>query len=47
MEGLELDELDLRILAILQADSSLSNIDLAQKALASAPTCLRRVRKLN
>lgn len=46
MEGLELDELDLRILAILQADSSLSNIDLAQKALASAPTCLRRVRKL-
>jgi DNA-binding Lrp family transcriptional regulator len=46
VEGLELDELDLRILAILQADSSLSNIDLAQKALASAPTCLRRVRKL-
>ncbi|PMS21736.1 AsnC family transcriptional regulator [Trinickia dabaoshanensis] len=46
MNDLELDELDLRILAIVQADSSLSNIDLAQKALASAPTCLRRVRKL-
>ncbi|WP_116137399.1 Lrp/AsnC family transcriptional regulator [Trinickia diaoshuihuensis] len=46
MEGLPLDELDLRILAILQADSSLSNIDLAERALASAPTCLRRVRKL-
>ncbi|RDU97779.1 Lrp/AsnC family transcriptional regulator [Trinickia dinghuensis] len=46
MQELDLDDLDLRILAILQADSSLSNIDLAQRALASAPTCLRRVRKL-
>lgn len=46
MPGLELDELDRRILAILQTDASLSNIDLAQRALASAPTCLRRVRRL-
>lgn len=44
MEGL--DDLDLRILASLQADSSLSNIDLAQHVHASAPTCLRRVRRL-
>lgn len=46
MQPLELDDLDRRILAILQADSSLSNLDLAQRALASAPTCLRRVRRL-
>jgi Lrp/AsnC family leucine-responsive transcriptional regulator len=46
MQALELDDLDRRILAILQADSSLSNLDLAQRALASAPTCLRRVRRL-
>jgi DNA-binding Lrp family transcriptional regulator len=46
MQALELDDLDLRILAVLQADASLSNVDLAQKALASAPTCLRRVRRL-
>lgn len=46
MQALELDDLDRRILAIVQADSSLSNLDLAQRALASAPTCLRRVRRL-
>ncbi|MGN6087045.1 Lrp/AsnC family transcriptional regulator [Trinickia sp.] len=46
MQTLELDELDRRILSILQADSSVSNLDLAQKALASASTCLRRVRRL-
>ncbi|WP_206956934.1 Lrp/AsnC family transcriptional regulator [Trinickia acidisoli] len=46
MPEFELDDLDLRILAILQTDASLSNLDLAQRALASAPTCLRRVRKL-
>ena len=46
MQALELDDLDRRILAIVQADSSLSNVDLAQKAHASAPTCLRRVRRL-
>lgn len=46
MLALELDELDLRILAILQADSAISNLDLAQRAHASAPTCLRRVRRL-
>ncbi|MGB3289360.1 MAG: Lrp/AsnC family transcriptional regulator [Burkholderiaceae bacterium] len=41
-----LDELDLRILGQLQADSSLTNQDLAQRVHASAPTCLRRVRRL-
>ncbi|WP_442809243.1 Lrp/AsnC family transcriptional regulator [Trinickia soli] len=46
MPALELDVLDLRIAAVLQADSSISNLDLAQRVHASAPTCLRRVRKL-
>ena len=44
--GIYLDELDLRILAILQIDSSVSNVELAARAHASPPTCLRRVGKL-
>src|SRR5476649_3053403 len=44
--GIYLDELDLRILAILQRDSSVSNVELAACAHASPPTCLRRVSKL-
>ncbi|GAB2900996.1 Lrp/AsnC family transcriptional regulator [Paralcaligenes ginsengisoli] len=41
-----LDELDQRILEQMQADSSLTNQDLAHRVHASAPTCLRRVRRL-
>ncbi len=41
-----LDELDLRILTALQADASISNVELAERALSSPPTCMRRVRKL-
>ncbi len=41
-----LDELDLRILEQMQVDSSLTNQDLAARVHASAPTCLRRVRRL-
>lgn len=41
-----LDELDRRLLAILQVDASLSNLELAARALTSPPTCLRRVRRL-
>lgn len=43
---LHLDDIDLRILEHLQADSSMTNQDLAQRVHASAPTCLRRVRRL-
>jgi Lrp/AsnC family leucine-responsive transcriptional regulator len=43
---MHLDELDLRILTQLQADASLTNDKLAQAVHASAPTCLRRVRRL-
>ena len=41
-----LDALDHRILAELQADASLNNVALARRVHASAPTCLRRVRRL-
>ena len=41
-----LDELDLRILEQLQSDSAITNQDLAERVHASAPTCLRRVRRL-
>jgi Lrp/AsnC family transcriptional regulator, leucine-responsive regulatory protein len=41
-----LDELDLRILEQLQRDASLTNQALAAQVHASAPTCLRRVRRL-
>jgi Lrp/AsnC family transcriptional regulator, leucine-responsive regulatory protein len=41
-----LDDLDRRILNILQVDASLANNELAAKVHASAPTCLRRVKRL-
>lgn len=41
-----LDDLDHRILAQLQRDSALTNQTLADRVHASAPTCLRRVRRL-
>jgi Lrp/AsnC family transcriptional regulator, leucine-responsive regulatory protein len=41
------DELDLRILAILQLDASVSNQALAARVFASSATTLRRVRAMN
>jgi Lrp/AsnC family leucine-responsive transcriptional regulator len=41
-----LDDLDRRILELLQRDASLTNHALAQQVHASPPTCLRRVRRL-
>lgn len=46
-EQVLLDELDRRILNQLQQDASLSNIALARLVHASAPTCLRRVKRLH
>jgi Lrp/AsnC family leucine-responsive transcriptional regulator len=46
MESFELDDIDLRLLDLLQTDASLSNQELAQRALTSPPTCLRRVKRL-
>ncbi|MBX3623114.1 MAG: Lrp/AsnC family transcriptional regulator [Rhizobacter sp.] len=44
--SLELDDTDLRLLAQLQRDASLSNQDLAAAAHTSPATCLRRVKRL-
>lgn len=44
--SIALDDLDLRILDQLQQDSSLTNEALAERVHASAPTSLRRVRRL-
>lgn len=41
-----LDDLDLRILDVLQDDSTLTNQQLALRVHASPPTCFRRVRRL-
>ena len=41
-----LDAIDLKLLAFLQADASLSNVALAEKLHISAPTCLRRTKRL-
>jgi len=40
------DSIDLKLLAELQADGRMTNIDLAGKAGITAPPCLRRVRAL-
>ena len=42
----ELDDLDLRLLDLLQADASRSNQELAEAASVSPATSLRRVRRL-
>ena len=41
-----LDATDLQLLGALQADASISNIALADKLRISAPTCLRRTKRL-
>jgi len=46
MDDFELDELDRRILNALQEDAGQTNHQLAEHVHASAPTCLRRVRRL-
>lgn len=43
---MRLDDTDLRILGLLQADASMSNQELAERALTSPATALRRVRRL-
>ena len=43
---MELDDLDLRILGCLQVNAGLSNLELASMVHASAPTVLRRVKRL-
>jgi Lrp/AsnC family transcriptional regulator, leucine-responsive regulatory protein len=42
-----LDAIDLHLLRLLQEDASLSNQSLAERVHVSAPTCLRRVKRLH
>jgi Lrp/AsnC family transcriptional regulator, leucine-responsive regulatory protein len=44
--NLALDATDLKLLAVLQDDASLSNQTLAERVHVSPPTCLRRVKRL-
>ena len=46
MAGAKLDEIDRRILAELQGDGRMTNVELARRVGISAPPCLRRVRAL-
>jgi len=46
MAGTRLDPIDRRILAELQADGRMTNVELAKRVGISAPPCLRRVRAL-
>ncbi|MFQ3623483.1 MAG: Lrp/AsnC family transcriptional regulator, partial [Acetobacteraceae bacterium] len=41
-----LDAIDRRILAELQEDGRMTNVELSRRAGISAPPCLRRVRRL-
>ena len=45
-DHVELDDIDRRLLELLQDDASRSNLDLAAAAHVSPATCLRRVKRL-
>ncbi len=45
-DTLILDDIDRKILAELQGDGRMTNVELARRAGISAPPCLRRVRRL-
>lgn len=46
MPHIKLDPIDRKILAELQADGRMTNVELSQRVGISAPPCLRRVRAL-
>ncbi len=46
MPSIKLDPIDRRILAELQADGRMTNVELSRRVGISAPPCLRRVRTL-
>ena len=47
LKSSDIDQSDLKLLALLQNDASLSNQALAELAGMSPPTCLRRVKRLH
>ena len=46
MSKLELDKIDRRILALLQSNGRLSNLEIAEQVRLSPSPCLRRIRRL-
>lgn len=46
MPNLKLDNIDIKILAELQADGRMTNVELSRRVGISAPPCLRRVKAL-
>lgn len=46
MPGQRLDQIDRRILSLLQAEGRMTNVELAARVGISPPPCLRRVRAL-
>jgi DNA-binding Lrp family transcriptional regulator len=46
VENRKLDAIDMRILAELQADGRITNVELSRRAQITAPPCLRRMRAL-
>ncbi|RMF11605.1 MAG: Lrp/AsnC family transcriptional regulator [Alphaproteobacteria bacterium] len=44
--GVRLDEIDLKILAALQENGRMTNVELSERVGITAPPCLRRVRAL-
>ena len=46
MDTRKLDAIDMRILAELQADGRITNVELSRRAKITAPPCLRRMRAL-
>lgn len=46
MAGANIDDIDMQILAELQEDGRMTNVDLARRVGLTAPPCLRRVRAL-
>lgn len=46
MAAMSIDDIDLQILAELQDDGRMTNVDLARRVGLTAPPCLRRVRAL-
>lgn len=43
---MEIDRIDRKILAILQANNRIANVDLAEEVGLSPPACLKRVKRL-
>jgi DNA-binding Lrp family transcriptional regulator len=46
LEQHKLDSIDMKILAELQADGRITNVELSRRAKITAPPCLRRMRAL-